>query len=90
MTKREEDRKRGAYISCAKTTFFAVVVGLLIFYGARAAIKLADPNDEPPSGDGPFDETEGSKWNSSLTNDRARTFTSLHAPNFSVEASSKY
>jgi hypothetical protein len=60
MTKREEDRKRGAYISCAKTTFFAVVVGLLIFYGARAAIKLADPNDEPPSGDGPFDETEGS------------------------------
>jgi hypothetical protein len=47
-------------MSCAKTTFFAVVVGLLIFYGARAAIKLADPNDEPPSGDGPFDETEGS------------------------------
>jgi hypothetical protein len=56
MTKREKDRKNGVYISCAKTTVFAVVVGLLIFYGARAAIKLADPNDGPPSGDMPSEE----------------------------------
>jgi hypothetical protein len=58
MNKREAEKKRLVYLNCVKTTFFAVVVGLLIFYGARLAIKLADPNDGPPSGQAPSDQTD--------------------------------
>lgn len=54
MKKRESEKKRLVYVNCAKTIFFAIVVGLLIFYGARLAIKLADPMN----GQAPNDQTD--------------------------------